>query len=149
MLESVISPDGKAVSFEYDALGRRTAKIANKEIFRYFWDGNVLLHEWKYDIKERPKLVVVDEDNLVYDKPEPIENLVTWVYEGGNFVPSAKIIGNEKFSIINDYIGRPIQAYSEEGNLVWETDYDIYGDLINLREIEISFLLDNLVNMRT
>ncbi len=55
------------------------------------------------------------------------------MYEGGSFVPSAKIIGNEKFSIINDYIGRPIQVYNEIGNLVWETDHDIYGDLRNLR----------------
>ncbi|MGG5505574.1 MULTISPECIES: RHS repeat domain-containing protein, partial [unclassified Myroides] len=31
-----------------------------------------------------------------------------------------------------DYIGRPIQAYSEEGALVWSTDYDIYGKLRNL-----------------
>jgi hypothetical protein len=51
----------------------------------------VLLHEWKYDLKDRPKLVV-DGDDLVYDKPEPIDNLITWVYEGGSFVPSAKII---------------------------------------------------------
>jgi RHS repeat-associated protein len=133
MLESVTNPDGKVVSFEYDALGRRTAKIANKEINRYVWDGNVLIHEWKYELKERSKLVVVDEDNLVYDKPEPIENLITWVYEDGSFVPSAKIVGEEKFSIINDYIGRPIQAYNEKGNLVWETDHDIYGDLRNLK----------------
>ncbi|MDW8852413.1 RHS repeat-associated core domain-containing protein [Flavobacterium sp. MMLR14_040] len=133
MLESVKKPDGKTVSFEYDALGRRTAKIANKEINRYVWDGNVLLHEWKYDLKQRPKLIVVDEDNLVYDKPEPIENLITWVYEGGSFVPSAKIVGEEKYSIINDYIGRPIQAYNEKGDLVWETDYDIYGGLRNLK----------------
>jgi RHS repeat-associated protein len=129
MLESVTNPDGKVVSFEYDALGRRTAKIANKEIFRYFWDGNVLIHEWKYSLKERPKLVVLDEDNLVYDKPEPIENLTTWVYEEESFTPSAKIINGEKFSIINDYIGRPVQVYNEKGDVVWETDYDIYGGL--------------------
>ncbi|MFW0739750.1 RHS repeat-associated core domain-containing protein [Flavobacterium sp. T12S277] len=133
MLESVTNPDGKRVSFEYDALGRRTAKIANKEINRYVWDGNVLIHEWKYDLKERPKLIVVDEDNLVYDKPEPIDNLVTWVYEESSFVPIAKIIGNEKFSIINDYIGRPIQVYNENGDVIWDTDYDIYGDLRNLK----------------
>ncbi|MDW8852411.1 RHS repeat-associated core domain-containing protein [Flavobacterium sp. MMLR14_040] len=77
--------------------------------------------------------MVVNGDDLVYDKPEPIENLITWVYQGGSFVPSAKIVGNNKFSIINDYIGRQIQAYSEEGNLVLETDYDIYGDLRNLK----------------
>jgi len=132
MLESVQNPDGKIVRFEYDALGRRTAKIANQQINRYFWDGNVLLQEWKYDLNERPKLVVV-EDDLVYDKPEPVENLITWVYEGGSFVPSAKIIGKEKFSIINDYIGRPIQAYNENGDVVWDTDYDIYGDLRELK----------------
>ncbi|MCV9933720.1 DUF6531 domain-containing protein [Flavobacterium sp. LS1R47] len=133
MLESVQNPDGKVIRFEYDSLGRRTAKIANQEINRYFWDGNVLLHEWKYPLNERPKLIVVDEDNLVYDKPEPIENLITWVYEEGNFVPSAKIIGEEKFSIVNDYIGRPVQVYSEAGELVWETDYDIYGGLKDLK----------------
>jgi hypothetical protein len=35
------------------------------------------LHEWKYDLKERPKLVIVGDD-VAYDKPEPIENLITW-----------------------------------------------------------------------
>jgi len=128
MLESIQNPDGKIVRFEYDALGRRTAKIANKQINRYFWDGNVLIHEWKYDLKERPKLVII-EDDLVYDKTEPVDNLITWVYEGGSFVPSAKIIGEEKFSIVNDYIGRPVQVYNENGEVVWDTDYDIYGDL--------------------
>ncbi|MFW0739798.1 DUF6531 domain-containing protein [Flavobacterium sp. T12S277] len=131
-LESITNPDGKKVYFEYDALGRRTAKIANQKIYRYVWEGNVLIHEWKYDLKDRPQLVIQDDD-LVYDKPEPIENLTTWVYEDGSFVPSAKIIGGEKFSIINDYIGRPVQVYSETGALVWETDYDIYGDLLNLK----------------
>ncbi|MFW0739434.1 DUF6531 domain-containing protein [Flavobacterium sp. T12S277] len=132
MLESITNPDGKTVHFEYDALGRRTAKIASQKINRYVWDGNVLIHEWKYDLKDRPKLIAT-EDDLVFDKPEPVENLITWIYQEGSFVPSAKIIGEEKFSIINDYIGRPIQAYSEAGELVWETDYDIYGDLRNLK----------------
>ncbi|MCC9073884.1 DUF6531 domain-containing protein [Flavobacterium sp. F-65] len=132
MLESVQNSNGKVVSFEYDALGRRTAKIANKEIKRYFWDGNVLIHEWKYNLKDRPKLIVVEGD-LVYDKSEPVENLITWVYEEGSFVPSAKIIGDAKYSIINDYIGRPIQAYSQTGELIWEADYDIYGSLKDLK----------------
>ncbi|MCC9020626.1 DUF6531 domain-containing protein [Flavobacterium lipolyticum] len=131
MLESITNPDGKKVHFEYDALGRRTAKIANQKINRYVWDGNVLIHEWKYDLKDRPKLIAT-EDDLVYDKLEPVENLITWIYQEGSFVPSAKIIGEEKFSIINDYIGRPVQAYNKTGSLVWETDYDIYGDLRNL-----------------
>ncbi|WP_202704435.1 DUF6531 domain-containing protein [Flavobacterium sp. UGB4466] len=131
MLESVTNPDGKTVQFEYDALGRRTAKIANPKINRYVWDGNVLTHEWEYDLKDRPKLIATVDD-LLYDKPEPIKNLITWVYQEGSFVPTAKIVGKEKFSIINDYIGRPVQAYNETGELVWETNYDIYGDLKDL-----------------
>ena len=132
MLASVQKTNGELIRFEYDALGRRTAKLTKKEINRYFWDGNVLLHEWKYELKQRPRLKVTDDD-LVYDKKEPIENLITWVYEEGSFVPCAKIVGEDRYSIINDYIGRPIQCYNENGNLIWETDYDIYGQLRNLK----------------
>lgn len=38
-----------------------------------------------------------------------------------------------KSSIISDYIGRPVKAYSEKGDVVCETDYDIYGGLRNLK----------------
>jgi RHS repeat-associated protein len=119
--------------FEYDALGRRTKKIANGKIYRYLWQENVLLHEWSYKTTDEPQLQVDDLGQLSYDKPEPIDNLVTWVYEEGSFVPSAKIVENETISIINDYIGRPVQAYSSDGNIIWQTDYDIYGNLISLQ----------------
>ena len=46
MLESVVTPEGKTVSFEYDALGRRTAKTSDGTARMFCWDGNVLLHEW-------------------------------------------------------------------------------------------------------
>ena len=26
-----------------------------------------------------------------------------------------------------DNVGRPVQAYDEKGNIVWQADYDIYG----------------------
>jgi RHS repeat-associated protein len=133
MLQQVTDPEGKTISFEYDALGRRTAKILKEKINRYIWDGNVLLHEWSYNISEKPKPIINTEGKLTTSTPEPVnENLITWIYEAKAFVPSAKLIGNEKFSIVSDYIGRPIQAYSERGKLVWETDYDIYGKLRNL-----------------
>jgi RHS repeat-associated protein len=48
-------------------------------------------------------------------------------------VPSGKLIGEETFSIVSDYIGRPIQSYNEQGELIWQTDYDIYGALRNLK----------------
>ncbi|MFJ1430571.1 RHS repeat-associated core domain-containing protein [Capnocytophaga canimorsus] len=112
-LKSVKKPSGQTISFEYDALGRRTAKRSgNKEIL-YIWSGNVLLHE-----------VLKTNDN---------EQVITWVYEQGSFVPTAKLIDNKSFSIVSDYIGRPIQVYDQNGEKVWSADYDIYGKLINLQ----------------
>jgi len=55
------------------------------------------------------------------------------VYEKNAFVPCAKIINGENYSIVSDYIGRPVQAYNEDGQIVWSTDYDIYGNLKNLK----------------
>ena len=37
---------------------------------------------------------------------EPVENLVTWVYEEGSYVPVAKIQNGERYTIISDYMGR-------------------------------------------
>jgi len=133
MLQSVRRPDGGIVQMEYDALGRRTAKIAGKKITRYLWDGNVLLHEWSYELSQRPKLVVNDVGKVGYDREEPLDNLVTWVYENGSFVPCAKIQNGEHYSIVSDYIGRPVQAYDDKGILVWSTEYDIYGGLRNVK----------------
>ena len=132
MLKSVRKPDGSLVSFEYDALGRRISKTTGENIKRFLWDGNVLLHEWDLDKKLKPRPYLNDLGELIHDETEPITSLVTWIYQEKSFVPSAKIQGEERFSIISDYIGRPVQAYNENGSLIWETDYDIYGRLRNL-----------------
>lgn len=129
MLAKVKRADGKEVSFEYDALGRRTAKIFNGEITRFVWDGNVLLHEWKYNVKQRPQLIIDEDGNVHKNQAEPVENLITWVYENNNFTPSAKIIDNETYTIISDYLGTPTQAYNEKGEKGWERQLNIYGGI--------------------
>ena len=45
----------------------------------------------------------------------------------GGHVPSAKIVGERRYSIISDYLGTPIEAYDEEGKPVWARELDIYG----------------------
>ena len=47
MLSRVVRPDGKEVSFAYDALGRRTEKTYEGVTTHFVWDGNVPLHEWQ------------------------------------------------------------------------------------------------------
>lgn len=126
MLAKVKCPDGREVSFEYDALGRRTSKIGNKKITRYIWDANVILHEWSYDLEEIPKTFVDDNGNLISSK-EPTENVITWIYDETGHYPVAKIEGGNRYSVINDYLGTPIQAYNDVGEKVWERELDIYG----------------------
>lgn len=129
MLKAVRTPEGKWIQFEYDALGRRTAKLAGDKIYRYLWEGNVLLHEWSYLKSERPGVITDELGLLKPDRPEPVENLTTWVYEEGSLVPTAKLEGEERYSLISDYIGRPVQAYNAKGEVVWEAEYDIYGNI--------------------
>ena len=128
MLESVITPDGKTVTFEYDALGRRTAKTSDGTARMFCWDGNVLLHEWECKDDERPRLVTDDMGRESYDRKVTFENVITWVYDGQNFTPVAKVTKQERYTIVHDYLGTPTQAYDSKGKLVWEMLLDVYGN---------------------
>jgi len=68
-----------------------------------------------------------------FDRAEPTDNLVTWIYDTDSYVPTAKLVDGKRYGIVSDYIGRPVQAYDEHGTPVWQADYDIYGNLRNLR----------------
>ncbi len=70
-LQKVYNNEGVHLSFEYDALGRRTAKINHKTqtIKRFLWDGNVPLHEWEYDLDLRPELISDKDGILTYKTP--------------------------------------------------------------------------------
>jgi len=87
MLKEVRLPYGKTVRFEYDALGRRTAKLFNGHTFRYLWDGNVMVQEWQYEEKDRPQHSIDEFGRIRMQGEEPVYNLVTWVYEEGSYVP--------------------------------------------------------------
>ena len=132
-LKSVANNDRVHFAFEYDALGRRTAKInlSSKRIKRFLWDGNVPLHEWEYDLSERPNLSRDKDNLLVYDKEEPVtENLITWVFDENSFVPAAKLVGDKSYSILTDHLGTPYEAYDENGEKVWARELDLYGNAI-------------------
>ena len=87
------------------------------------------MHEWKYNLSDRPQIVANEIGELSLDKKEPTESLITWVFDEGSFVPSAKITKDDTFSIVSDYIGKPIAAYNGVGNLVWDVEYDIFGNI--------------------
>lgn len=133
MLKAVVRPDNTVVNFEYDALGRRSAKIVKNNITRFVWNANILLHEWQYDNSDRPKWIVDKNGFLVTDKSEPLSNeMITWIFEEGTFKPTAKIEGDKKYSIVTDYLGTPCMAFDENGQKVWGAELDIYGKIRTL-----------------
>ncbi|WKX76202.1 RHS repeat domain-containing protein [Zobellia laminariae] len=71
---------------------------------------------------------------LSKDKEEPLDNLITWVFDEATFKPTAKIIDGEQFSIITDYLGTPVEMYNAQGARTWAVEYDIYGKVRKLVE---------------
>lgn len=133
MLAGVRTPDGKTVTFGYDALGRRVSKTVGTTIHRFGWDGNTVLHEWDIEESDRPKLATDETGREEYDGTEKHGNLVTWVYDGTSFTPVAKVAGGERYTIVHDYLGTPTQAYDSCGRLVWEMLLDVYGVVMESR----------------
>lgn len=126
MLQKVTNPAGKQVSFHYDALGRRIAKQYKSQVTRWVWDGNVPLHEWNYT-GEFPPMVSVDADGEILETAEPVQQLITWIFEEERSVPCAKLIDKKVYSILTNHIGTPTHAFDENGNSVWERALDCYG----------------------
>ena len=129
MLAGVKTPDGRTVSFGYDALGRRVSKTVDGTVRRFGWDGNVVLHEWDINEADRPKLITDESGREEYEDTEKPENLVTWIYDGTSFTPVAKVTDGERYTIVHDYLGTPTQAYDSRGNLVWEMLLDVYAEV--------------------
>jgi len=113
-------------------LGRRIAKQYKGIVTRWLWDGNVPLHEWQYKGKFPPQQLV-NENGDITEETEPAENVITWVYEDGSFVPCAKIVGEESYSIVADYLGTPTHAFDKEGVKVWERELDVYGSVRTIK----------------
>jgi RHS repeat-associated protein len=127
MLKKVTRPDGKEVTYTYDALGRRISKCFDGKITRWVWDADVPLHEWCYAEKEKPVVEVNEWGGLGFNKQEPAEEVITWIFDADNFAPAAKLVNGTTYSIITDYLGTPVEAYDENGKRVWECVLDIYG----------------------
>lgn len=106
-LIAVSSASGGEVEFKYDAFGRRIAKLGERATTEFLWDGDVLLGERKSD----------DFCEYVFD----------------DFVPVAAI---QNFQIQNyhtDYLGTPKEVTDQSGEIVWQGDFDEYGNVTEIK----------------
>ncbi len=103
-LAKVVRPDGKEVTFEYDALGRRLSKSFGTTVTRWVWNGNVPLHQWKQ------RRSYSREENAWLAEEERKERTL-WLFEEESFVPAAMIKEGRAYSILTDHLGTPTEAY--------------------------------------
>jgi RHS repeat-associated protein len=104
MLTRVSRPDGREITFTYDALGRRVGRKTPDDEARWVWDGDVILHELRSD-----------------------RAMATWYHEPSSFAPLAKAVGDCVYHVIGDHLGAPTALYDEAGRLVWQLRLDIFG----------------------
>ena len=55
------------------------------------------------------------------------------MYDGGSYTPVAKLTEDDSYTIVQDYLGTPIQALGSKGEVIWDCILDIYGDVLELR----------------
>ncbi len=112
LLSKVTRPDKNEVTFEYDPLGRRVSKTYKDKTTKFLWDGNKVIHEWKeYETEQQ----------------STAQNIITWLYKDGSFVPIGKLTENDSYSIVTDHLGTPTEMYNSKGERVWKVIKDIYG----------------------
>ena len=108
-LLSVKRPDGKTVSFDYDAFGRRTQKRFGGAITSYVWDGNDLVHQ------------------QVRRADGSLAPLATWVHEPGTVSPIVQEEGSQRYGIVTDHLGVPQILTNKTGDVAWRAQLDVYG----------------------
>ena len=75
------------------------------------------MHEWKETFGYNPYIGKYDVEGKTHSP-------TTWIFEAGSFVPCGKIVNGKHYSIITDHLGTPIEAYNQEGELIWEREQD-------------------------
>ncbi|WP_347907785.1 RHS repeat-associated core domain-containing protein [Pseudomonas grandcourensis] len=109
-LISVSPPDGKSVSYRYDAFGRRIRKTVDDQTTQFFWQGDQLIAE------------------------SAPEHYRSYVYEPGSYRPLALLDGKGRPDACPcyyqlDHLGTPQELTSYGGAIVWSAKYTAHGKL--------------------
>ena len=112
-LIGVTLPDGRCVSYRYDAFGRRISKTVDGKTTEFFWQGDHLVAEHSQDHHR------------------------SYIYEPGSFRPLAMLDGKGPrqacpFYYQLDHLGTPQELTDYSGDIIWAARYTAYGRLTRL-----------------
>ena len=126
------------VSFEYDALGRRTGKIVRQRVPDR---PSILLRQvtWIWDC-DRPIHEIVDERQV---DGSPRRTVITWVFEEARPTPLLRIGSGQTFAVFPDVIGAPAELVDEAGRVVWTVELDLFGEAVRRPSDAAVTVLDN------
>ena len=100
--------NGKVADYEYDGLGRRTAKTVDGRGTEFDWDG---VH-----LRERTAGEVVD-----------------YLFMPGSFFLAGVTSGGKHYSYVFDQLGTPTELIDDAGEIAWAADYAPHGEMTAAR----------------
>ncbi|WP_369248577.1 RHS repeat-associated core domain-containing protein [Streptomyces sp. R41] len=125
-LVETVTPDGTHWCYEYDALGRRTAKqrlsadgASVVEETKFTWDGSFLCEQATYT-RDLPHVITLtwDHENLhPIAQTERIASVDTPQRE----------IDSRFFAIVTDLVGTPSELIDEAGAIAWRARSTLWG----------------------
>jgi RHS repeat-associated protein len=101
-----INVNGKLTQYEYDALGRRSAKITELGRTDFIWDNHQLIGECT------------------------LGEYTWYIYQPDTFTPVALIKAGQVYYYHLDQLGTPICLTDENAQIVWRSQQDVFGQSI-------------------
>jgi len=102
-----INVNGKLTQYEYDALGRRSAKITELGRTDFIWDNHQLIGECT------------------------LGEYSWYIYQPDTFTPVALIKAGQVYYYHLDQLGTPICLTDENAKIVWRSQQDVFGQSID------------------
>jgi YD repeat-containing protein len=107
-----INVNGKLTQYEYDALGRRSAKITELGRTDFIWDNHQLIGECT------------------------LGEYTWYIYQPDTFTPVALIKTGQVYYYHLDQLGTPICLTDENTQIVWRSQQDVFGQTIESTSIK-------------
>ncbi|PIQ02373.1 MAG: hypothetical protein COW76_01075 [Shewanella sp. CG18_big_fil_WC_8_21_14_2_50_42_11] len=111
-----INVNGKLTQYEYDALGRRSAKITELGRTDFIWDNHQLIGECT------------------------LAEYTWFIYQPDTFTPVALIKSGQVYYYHLVQLGTPICLTDENNQIVWRSQQDVFGQTIEGLDFEVGIM---------